>query len=623
VLGTVPYYCGHEGPRRDVYALALTLAELLIGEVPDPAADLASANIPPALARVLTTALREADLTMDELHTALREADEQAPDEAEAERRRYAAELFDKPPSAPAQPPTPDEAPRFAGRYIMCGELGQGGMGRVQIAFDTHTRRRVALKTIHPRNAGMKNLEYRFRREARALAALERGAPTFFDFGGDPEPFFTMEIVDGVTLAATLKLGKIEPQPALGLAIDLAEILHAAHEVGVVHRDVKPDNIVIGHGDRVRLLDFGACLLLPRFHRRHLVFPATPAEERYATGALEVVGTFGYTAPEVLDMDGGAGPRSDIYSVCAVLYEMLTGRPLVDRATTRTHAIERAEFAAALGPVADLLRRGTAREPADRVSSMADLVRSLEILRAGLTSARQRRLQARVAGIAVACTVAIAGLLALALFTRPTPAIAPPSTPAARGTITGATSVGDSSPPAVIAPTTATVPATNGASPLAAVAPTATLQPAADGASPSAIAAPTATLQLAADEASPPAVVAPTATMLPVADAAVIGVDTTPPPPPPTVALTEAVVAARLAARAARLNVRCAMAWIVLDLTVQRGRATLAAINGMPFTERDPIHACVREQLRGLTFPRADKAAEFSLTIDLSPKDSR
>jgi hypothetical protein len=175
----------------------------------------------------------------------------------------------------------------------------------------------------------------------------------------------------------------------------------------------------------------------------------------------------------------------------------------------------------------------------------------------------------------------------------------------------------------VIAPTTATVPATNGASPLAAVAPTATLQPAADGASPSAIAAPTATLQLAADEASPPAVVAPTATMLPVADAAVIGVDTTPPPPPPTVALTEAVVAARLAARAARLNVRCAMAWIVLDLTVQRGRATLAAINGMPFTERDPIHACVREQLRGLTFPRADKAAEFSLTIDLSPKDSR
>jgi hypothetical protein len=63
--------------------------------------------------------------------------------------------------------------------------------------------------------------------------------------------------------------------------------------------------------------------------------------------------------------------------------------------------------------------------------------------------------------------------------------------------------------------------------------------------------------------------------------------------------------------------------WLVLDLTIQRGRATLAAINGMPFTEQDPLHACVRTQLRGLDFPRADKPAKFSLTIDLSLKDPR
>jgi hypothetical protein len=91
----------------------------------------------------------------------------------------------------------------------------------------------------------------------------------------------------------------------------------------------------------------------------------------------------------------------------------------------------------------------------------------------------------------------------------------------------------------------------------------------------------------------------------------------------PVVALTEAVVAARLTTRADQLRARCDVPWLVLDLTIQRGRATLAAINGMPFTEQDPLHACVRTQLRGLDFPRADKPAKFSLPIDLSLKDPR
>jgi serine/threonine protein kinase len=330
---------------------------------------------------------------MDALHAALREAEAQAPGEAEPERRRYVARILANTP-APAVDKAPDMVPRFAGRYIFAGDLGQGGMGRVRTAFDTVHQRLVALKTIHPRCAGMKNLEHRFLREARALAAIRHGgAPTLFDGGHDPEPYFTMEIVEGVTLAAALRQSKkIEPPRALSVAIDLAGILCAAHDVGVIHRDVKPDNIVIEQGDRVRLLDFGACLLMPRFHQRHLLFPATPTDERYATGDLEMVGTPGYTAPEVMDLQGdGAGPRSDVYSVCVVLYEMLTGRRFADPAAGRTRRIERGEFAAALGPMADLLRSGTAREPGDRVWNMPELVRRLEILRANFLRAQQRR----------------------------------------------------------------------------------------------------------------------------------------------------------------------------------------------------------------------------------------
>ena len=83
------------------------------------------------------------------------------------------------------------------------------------------------------------------------------------------------------------------------------------------------------------------------------------------------------------------------------------------------------------------------------------------------------------------------------------------------------------------------------------------------------------------------------------------------------------MVAARLATRAAKIKAECAVPWLVLDLAIERGQATLATINGMPFTEADPIHTCVRTQLRGLRFPRAEKRVEFSLPIDLSTKDPR
>jgi serine/threonine protein kinase len=539
VAGTAPYWGGHEGPRRDVYALALSLAELLTGEDPNPAVDLAREHIPAGIARVMTAALRGEVTTMDIFHTMLREADVQAPGDAEAERRRYIARTF--PVTKSSDAPPADHTPRFAGRYVLCGELGAGGMGRVHTAFDTVNRRHVALKTIHPRCAGMTNLEQRFRREGWALAAIVHpGAPILFESGAEPEPFFTMEIVEGTSLAAVLGQGKLDPVRALTLAIDLAGVLHAAHEVGVIHRDVKPDNIVLGQGDRVRLLDFGCCLLMPRFYQRHLLFPATPTGARYATGEHEGVGTPGYSAPEIVECRGTAGPRSDIYSVCVVLYEMLTGRQYENAKVGRARPIERGEFPAILGPIADVLRRGTAREPSERPWSMADLSRSLEIVRAAAIEARRRRQLAVVAILAVLSTVAVVGV-ALGLVAR-----------------------GSATPPA----------------PAPVLAASAQDSPAAPVQHEDLVDNPAPEVPPQNEQAEPYGPEKPPAP---------VGKVSTMARPAASVPLTAAEVRTRLTRRREKLS-KCGSPTLVLGLTITGGRHMLTAVNGMPAGDPVPVN---------------------------------
>lgn len=249
-------------------------------------------------------------------------------------------------------------------------------MGVVYLAYDTSLRREVALKMITRRDVDESALA-RFRRECHALAGIGRnGVPMLFDCGiaESGTPYFTMEIVRGQSLRALLTHGPLAPPRALAVALELAQILTTVHAVGLVHRDVKPDNVIIDPGDRVRLIDFGACCPLTRFYQRPHLGEVTSSERRWATGEVGWIGSPGYSAPEALHDGYAPDVRSDVYSVCVIFYEMLTGRryPVADPIVT-------GELPPASGPWMADIRRGTSSDPFNRHRDMSALVRNLQI----------------------------------------------------------------------------------------------------------------------------------------------------------------------------------------------------------------------------------------------------
>jgi eukaryotic-like serine/threonine-protein kinase len=301
------------------------------------------------------------------------------------------------------------------GRYELRRELGRGGMGSVHLAYHVELGREVALKRLLPSSVGIPSAEAWFKREYRAMAEIRHpGVPTIFDCStrGDPVAYFTMEIITGVSLAAYQRGRALAPDEALRIAIELGRILAAAHTAGVIHRDVKPQNIIIESGGHVRLIDFGICFLLPRFGARgHL---RCVGEDEFHTAPHEVAGSLGYSDPALLD---GAPPsaQSDVFSLCAVLYEMLLGRRLYDPKTGRCRSIDSGEFPPVLAPLAQELRRGCQASPADRHVDMDELVRSLEIARSAVLRAREASRSGR-AGVAwrlpaLACVLTGAALL--------------------------------------------------------------------------------------------------------------------------------------------------------------------------------------------------------------------
>lgn len=209
----------------------------------------------------------------------------------------------------------------FAGKYLIDGVLGKGGMGAVYSATNKAIGRRVAIKVLIADLADREDVLKRFELEARAAAVINHpGIVDVLDMGetDDGEPFIVMEYLEGATLKAVYKKhGVFSPAEAVGVITPLLDALAAAHTANVIHRDIKPANVFLCTRPQrlVKLLDFG----ISRF-----------GQSTGLTHSGTAVGTPKYMAPEQVLGQKTLGPGADIYSVGAVLYELLGGRAPYD-----------------------------------------------------------------------------------------------------------------------------------------------------------------------------------------------------------------------------------------------------------------------------------------------------
>src|SRR6478735_8353845 len=262
----------------------------------------------------------------------------------------------------------------LSGRYKLEAKLGSGGMSTVYLARDATLDRAVAVKVMHREMSEQPDQLERFRQEARAVAKLSHpNVVAVIDAGEDGgHPYIVFEYVEGETLKQRIaRIGALDPQEALAYAIEIARGLTVAHARNMVHRDIKPQNVLIDSEGRAKLTDFGISRQL---------------EQDGMTATGRVLGTTDYVAPEQA-MGHGADPRSDIYSLGVVLYEMLIGQVPFHAdsqvGVAMKHVNEelpdvqrrRPEVSAA---VALVVERATAKSPADRYQQIGEMIDDLE-----------------------------------------------------------------------------------------------------------------------------------------------------------------------------------------------------------------------------------------------------
>jgi eukaryotic-like serine/threonine-protein kinase len=271
---------------------------------------------------------------------------------------------------------------RLDGRYQVEALVARGGMATVYLATDTRLERRVALKVMHADLARDEGFVNRFIGEAKAVARLSHpNVVAVFDQGSDGQYLYlTMEYLPGMTLRGLLdERGWFAPHEALGIMVPLLSGLAAAHAAGIVHRDVKPENVLIGPDGRLKVVDFGLARGLT-------------VGSQTRTGLI--IGTVAYLAPEQVS-GAGADTRTDVYAAGIVLFELLTGvkphtgdSPLAVAYKHVNEAVP-APSTMAQGIPAEVDRlvvMATSRDPRERPADAGELLRAVENVRQGMPS---------------------------------------------------------------------------------------------------------------------------------------------------------------------------------------------------------------------------------------------